>query len=872
MTSALGGSRVPSTGMNAVELCENDDLATSLVLDPYLGFLTHKMNVRHRPLKGKITLKGIVEKFKEHGCYDKAYKAFCAVDATRNFLSSRTKLQCDVFRQHIFRYLAMFDKQAGFELVPCHRYSMEGKMGGMICSTRKWQKNEKIQKLVGCIAELTEEEERTLLKPGANDFSVMFSCRKNCAQLWLGPASFINHDCRANCKFVPTGRDTACVKVLRDIEPGEEITCFYGEDFFGDDNCLCECQTCERRQVGAFKPKDAPHNPLSDDDKGYKLRDTDDRLSRLKTQPDIKQPNINGVIPASSENWDYRAKNLENQAHLLTAAELKKRGITRYDAEIILSQGLSLPDPKVLVEREITLNMDKHLSSVNLGRSNPIRRASHISNSPYGRNGSSSEDNAKAKHLSQLCAGKIGSSPVKKEVCGALNRCVVRNSRRKRKRFFSKVRTKNQCRTTHAQCDSPSVEDASDLESEENVKVDLFSMQSHEPINNTNHRKRKLCDPHLGVSPKYAGVTVKLEPGLTCSDEHRSKTMYDPFDIQSLDDNNDFQFVGRFSPSRNLCRAQFSPCQDRNNYNNLMSESKEDQSSKMPPPLEPISPEPCRNTLSTPLSPRSRKCPLPMSPLRQSPRLRGLRPDGKSVHLDLLSKTCMDSPEMVDNNNENNNEVEMRDDEDDDEMPVLVKQKIDTNHNIREASPSNDFDHSDFFTISLSPHPSVTPQHRIHSAFDEPARRNSVNSSDSESNHSLQMPSIDLAGSRSYSPIHCDNFYNYCPRKTIPRVTIKMKRDPILEEELANQSSSSVFFKWDDGSDTDTRTNHSVNTYSCGKKKLLRSDVRNADIPEKKTRYSSANLNSYRPRKLRLKFGKNAVDMIDINIPPYQEL
>ncbi|CAF0765095.1 unnamed protein product [Brachionus calyciflorus] len=302
--------------LTASQLCEFDDLATMMVIDSYLGFQTHKMNVNFRPVKRYASKwKKSVEKFQTTKNYDECY-----IELTRSnewfekYMTDKSQSYVDLFKSHVFKFLHFFNPDSGITIKECFRYSNE-KKGGKIIATRKWSKHEKIEKLIGCIAELTKKEESELLTPGVNDFSVMYSCRKQCSQLWLGPGAYINHDCKPNCKFVSTGVSSACLQVLRDIEIDEEITCFYDANFFGEKNIHCECHTCERHFMGSFSEsslkavkntsmvtrnrlkkfsntliqnQNSPNNEKDSNNK-YKFRETDTRLKKIKSEQKLNQ-------------------------------------------------------------------------------------------------------------------------------------------------------------------------------------------------------------------------------------------------------------------------------------------------------------------------------------------------------------------------------------------------------------------------------------------------------------------------------------------------------------------------------------------------------------------------------------------------------
>ena len=319
------------------ELADYDDIATALVVDPYLGKQTHKMKkfppneklwhklretiVKHRSdsVKTFDLIKHFIPQLPDWHNNDLdtflAENKLPCLPTTEIFLDNERKelqnrfraLTCytprehRLLKEHVLRFLNVLDPaKSGLDISLCDRYSNDEKYacGAKVLSLRKFQKGETLKYLTGVVAsekkhrrsrasgrfnnerqnqgqgssgsssshnpqpsdQTSQASTSTAIIPGVNDFSVTISCRTKDHQLWLGPAAYMNHDCVPNCKLRATGttnRSSAVYEIIQDVEPGQEIFIHYGNNFFGVDNCQCECQTCELRKRGHFMSKSA---------------------------------------------------------------------------------------------------------------------------------------------------------------------------------------------------------------------------------------------------------------------------------------------------------------------------------------------------------------------------------------------------------------------------------------------------------------------------------------------------------------------------------------------------------------------------------------------------------------------------------------
>ncbi|KAJ3020822.1 UNVERIFIED_CONTAM: hypothetical protein HDU68_009952 [Siphonaria sp. JEL0065] len=355
-----------------VDLSDYDDLMSDFLLDSvFLGFQTHKMNARYALFAGSSSSAssssppkdgdegkekeeeeeernflarvdfvgidrraqlglalGLVRRHvltrKDTDAAADALLAAWATDAAfGRFLAPRSDDQKMDFKEHMKRYFAMYLPSAGFEIARTTRYQDSGKVEACIISTKKWRAGDEIRHCTGYIAELTEQDEDHLAN---RDFSVMYSTRKGCMCLFLGPARFVNHDCQPNCKFIPTGANSICFKVLKDIQIGEEITTFYGGDYFGEGNRECLCVTCEElsfvsNSAGGFaaKSEDKFESILGDNDYEKPLV-TKLRKSRLRNEAWSYYKNVFAGVDFEDK------KNRKEQQQMLQEMEESENG------------------------------------------------------------------------------------------------------------------------------------------------------------------------------------------------------------------------------------------------------------------------------------------------------------------------------------------------------------------------------------------------------------------------------------------------------------------------------------------------------------------------------------------------------------------
>ncbi|KAG0362986.1 Histone-lysine N-methyltransferase set9 [Podila minutissima] len=225
--------------MDLQTLSSLDDLLSDVLLDGvHLWFQTHKMSKDYQPL-----------------CLPQ--EAILRIIQKRVIIDRRVPDAVKELLEHARRYLNVYLPSAGFEISQTDRYSaLTNKSEACVIATRVFEAGHELRFCAGSIANLTIQEERDLEKK-TSDFSVIRTSRRGTC-LFLGPARFVNHDCDPNCNFMPVGADVICFKALKSIDINEEITTYYGDNYFGVGNQECLCATCESTKPSAKYNSIAP--------------------------------------------------------------------------------------------------------------------------------------------------------------------------------------------------------------------------------------------------------------------------------------------------------------------------------------------------------------------------------------------------------------------------------------------------------------------------------------------------------------------------------------------------------------------------------------------------------------------------------------
>ena len=221
----------------------------------------------------------------------------------RFFGTLKTEKEREDFKKHMQKYICIWLPDCPFEVSTTNRYTITNHEASTT-ARRRIGRGDTIKYLCGNLVAMTPEEEKEL-DLNRRDFSVVKQVRKKQSSLFLGPARFANHDCKANAKLCQQGNEGMTIVAMREIGTGEEITVDYGDHYFGHNNRDCLCVTCEGRVRNGWAPEnnnnDEDSNKPSDGSSSSsrtssqqsqsrkRPRDADDTLL-VPTEPESNQP------------------------------------------------------------------------------------------------------------------------------------------------------------------------------------------------------------------------------------------------------------------------------------------------------------------------------------------------------------------------------------------------------------------------------------------------------------------------------------------------------------------------------------------------------------------------------------------------------
>jgi histone-lysine N-methyltransferase SUV420H len=397
----------PGTKLTLDKLATFDDVITDAVVDkPWYWSSIRKSNKSRITGSRGLNEEEVADIIREHVIWEKdpaeAVQKLLQLPGLRRFVGTlKDERDQEQFKRHLRRYVNIYMPDCQFEVTTTNRYTITDHEAS-ITARRDINPREEIKYLTGVQVVMTEEQEKTL-ELARKDFSLVISSRKKTRSLFLGPARFANHDCEANAKLTTKGYDGMQIVAVKPISEGDEITVSYGEDYFGDDNEECLCNTCEDLQQNGWAPmKRVEHSDEEEEDEQNEEADqqrkdsTSEGKSSRKRQRNVTTDEDSSrdatPTPKRARFEQQTSPSKQPTSSLLRQTMLKKAHSTSSLRQEVPVSSIEDPTTNLAVLPEIsreirnqqrdsllTLNVDETSSSREITPQSPMSAVSHKS-------------------------------------------------------------------------------------------------------------------------------------------------------------------------------------------------------------------------------------------------------------------------------------------------------------------------------------------------------------------------------------------------------------------------------------------------------------------------------------------------------------